>query len=212
MQAGRTLASQLAVKYRYENCATIALTPGGVMVAAQIAMELHTVLTLLLSEEIKLPMEPVALAGISQDGSFSYNEQYSKGEIDEFMGEYYQVVEQEKMSKLQEMQRILGSGNVIRRDLIYGRNIILVSDGFDSAFSLDLAMQYLKPIKVGKIIVATPLASLKAVDRMHILADDIYCLSVIEDYMDTPHYYDTQDVPTPEKSVEIIEKIILNWK
>jgi hypothetical protein len=47
---------------------------------------------------------------------------------------------------------------------------------------------------------------------MHILADDIYCLSVIEDYMDTPHYYDTQDVPSSEKTIEIIEKIILNWK
>lgn len=206
------LAAQLAKKYRYEDCAVVCLTDGGVMVGAQIAMELHTILTMLLTAEVNLPMEPEAIGGISQDGSFSYNKFYYPGELDELTAEYYQVIEAEKLMRLQEMQRLVGAGGLIRRDLLKGRNIILVSDGLPTAFTLDIAIQYLKPVAIKKIIVATPLASLKAVDRMHIMADEIYCLSVVEDYMGTDHYYDTQDVPSHDKVIETIEKVIFDWK
>jgi len=212
LQAGRMLAAQLVKKYRFEDCAVVCLSDGGVMVGAQIASELHTILTMLLTAEINLPMEPEAIGGVSQDGSFSYNPYYFPGEVDELTAEYYQLIEQEKLSKIHDMQQLIGEGGLIRRDLLRGRDIIIVSDGLKSAFTLDIAMQYLKPVAIKKIIVATPLASLKTVDRMHILADEIYCLSVVEDYIDTDHYYDTQDVPSHDKVIEIIEKIILNWK
>jgi putative phosphoribosyl transferase len=212
MQAGRMLASQLAKKYRYEDCAVIALNDGGVVIGAQIAMELHSVLMMLMSEEINLPREIEAIGAIAQDGSFTFNEAYQQGEIQELMEEYFGFVEQEKLHRIQDLQHLIGSGGIIKKDLIKGRNIILVSDGFKSGFTLDIALTYLKPVAIKKIIVATPLASVKAVDRMHIQADDLYCLSVIENYMDTDHYFDTNDVPDHDKIIDIIEKIILNWK
>jgi putative phosphoribosyl transferase len=212
MQAGRMLASQLAKKYRYEDCAVIALNDGGVVVGAQIAMQLHSVLMMLMSEEINLPREIEAIGAIAQDGSFTFNEAYQQGEIQELMAEYFGFVEQEKLSRIQDLQHLIGSGGSIKKELIKGRNIILVADGFKSGFTLDIALTYLKPVAIKNIIVATPLASVKAVDRMHIQADDLYCLSVIENYMDTDHYYDTDDVPDHEKIIDIIEKIILNWK
>lgn len=206
------LASQLEKKYRYENCAVISLNEGGVVIGAQIAMYLHSVLTMLLSESIYMPREPVALAGISQDGALSYNPTMSEGEIAEVASEYRNLIEQEKLTKIHELHHLIGEGGVIRNDLLVGRNVILVADGMKDGFMLDIAYEYLKPIRTEKLIIATPLASVPAVDRMHILADEIYCLSVVEDYMDTDHYYDTQDVPSREKAVKIIEKIILQWK
>ncbi|HSX28959.1 MAG TPA: hypothetical protein VLE73_00200, partial [Candidatus Saccharimonadales bacterium] len=118
MQAGRMLASQLVKKYRYENCAVIALNDGGVMVGAQIAMQLHCVLMMLMSKEILLPREPEAIAGITAEGNFAYNEAYSPGEIDEFVGEYRNYIEQEKFTKMHEMNQLLGSGGMTRRDLL----------------------------------------------------------------------------------------------
>ncbi|MGH7241165.1 MAG: phosphoribosyltransferase family protein [Candidatus Saccharimonadales bacterium] len=213
MQAGRMLASQLVEKYRYEDCAVIALNDGGAVVGAQIAMQLHSVLMLLMSQEVKLPREPEAIGAIAQDGSFTYNHgSYQDGEIEELMSEYFGLVEQEKLSSINDLQHLIGSGGSIKKELIKGRNIILVSDGFKSGFSLDIALNYLKPVAIEKIIVATPLASVKAVDRMHIMADDLYVLSVLENYMDTDHYYDAQDVPEHAKVLEIIEKIILEWQ
>jgi len=212
LQAGRMLSAQLAKKYRYENCAVLALNDGGVMVGAQIASELHCVMMLLLSSEIYLPHEPDAIAGITSSGSLAYNKHYSGGEIDEFMSEYHGFVEQEKLSSMHDMNRLIGRGVVLNKELLKGRHIIVVSDGLKSGFLLDLVAEFLKPVNMEKLIVATPFASVKAVDRMHIVADEIYCLNVIEDYISTDHYYDKQDVPSHETVVKTVEQIVLQWK
>lgn len=212
VEAGQLLAKQIVQRYKGNDCAVVALSDGGVMVGAQIALELRAVLTLLLTEAIVLPREDAALGGISQDGSFSYNQRYSQGELDEFVGEYYHYIEQEKVSKLQEMNRLIGKGGLIRKDLLTDHNVILVSDGLVDGFPLDAAAAFLKPIHVKRLIVATPLASVAAVDRMHILADEIFCLSVIEDYISTEHYYEAQDVPSHDKVIKTIEQIVAHWK
>lgn len=212
VDAGQKLGQQIVRKYQGQHCAVIGLSDGGVMVGAQIAIQLHAVLTMLLSESIELPREPDAIAGVNQDGTFSYNSAYSPGEIEDLVGEYRSLIEQEKMQKMQDLQRLQGRGSLIRRDLIRDRTVILVSDGFSNGFSLDIAVEFLKPIEIKKLVVATPIASVKAVDRMHILADEIFCLSVVEDYISTDHYYDTQDVPAHDRIVQAIERIVANWK
>jgi putative phosphoribosyl transferase len=211
VQAGRMLANRLLPKYRYENCIVLALSDGGAMVGAQIAMSLHCAMELLITEEIELPREPDALAGITEDGSFSFNTYYSPGEIDEFVSEYYQFIEQEKMVKLQQMHRLIGKSITLKKSLLKGRNVILVSDGMKSGFALDIAAQFLKPIAIENMIIATPVASVKAVDRMHVVADELYVLSVVENYTDTGHYYDKEDVPDHQTVVDTVAKIILNW-
>ena len=207
------LASQLAPKYRHEPCAILALGDGGVIIGAQIATELHCVLTLLLSEEITLPRELEAIAGISQDGSLSFNSgAYSSFDRDELTSEYYQYIEQEKLQKIHDLQHMLGRGNTVDRRLLTGKNVILASDGLSSGFAIDIAMAYLKIIPLKRIIAATPLASVQAVDRMHVATDEIHCLSVVENFITTDHYYDQQDIPPHEKVIEIVEQITSNWK
>lgn len=206
------LASQLVKKYRYENCAVVALDDGGVMVGAQIATQLHCVLTLLMSEEIRLPQEPVALAGITPGGTLSYNHTYSSGEISELAGENFGYIEQQKLKKMHDMNRLVGSGGTIDKNLLRGHNVIVTTDGAKNGFLIDLAYEFLKPINYEKLVFAVPLSSVDAVDRMHVLADDLYCLDVIPDYRDTDHYYEKQDVPDHETVLKTIEHIILNWK
>ncbi|HYH75702.1 MAG TPA: hypothetical protein VD735_07145 [Candidatus Saccharimonadales bacterium] len=210
--AGQELAALLAKKYKGEPCAIIALGDGAVVVGAQIAVQLNCVLTMLMAESIMLPRENTAIAGVSQDGSFSYNHQYSQGEIDEFVSEYYGFLEQEKMTKIRQIHEHAHKGGLIRKDLLQEKNIILVSDGLSDGFILDVTQQFLKTIHHKALIVATPFASVPAVDRMHILADEIYCLNVIEDYFDTDHYYNAQDVPSHDKVIATVERIVSNWK
>jgi putative phosphoribosyl transferase len=212
VEAGQKLADVVAQKYQGQQCAVVGLSDGGVMVGAQIALRLHSVLTMLLSDTIELPRENTAIAGISQDGSVSYNTAYSPGQIEDFVSEYHGFIEQEKLEKIHEMHRLVGRGGLIRKDLLREHVVILVSDGLSNGFSLDIAAEFLKPIHTKRLIVATPLASVQAVDRMHILADEIFCLSVIEDYINTDHYYDTQDVPPHDLVIKTIEQVVANWK
>lgn len=212
LQAGRMLASQLAEKYHHDNCAVMALNDGGVMIGAQISMQLHCVLTLMESSEITLPREPDAIAGITAAGTVAYNKRYSVGELDELVGENYGFLEQEKLTRMHDMNQLLGSGGTIDRNLLIGRNVIIVSDGLKTGFPVDLAAEFLKPIAIKKMVIATPFASVQAVDRMHVLADDLYCLNVIEDYMDTDHYYDKQDVPNHETVLKAVKQVVMKWQ
>jgi predicted phosphoribosyltransferase len=212
MQAGRMLAEQLAEKYQNQNCSVLALNDGGAMVGAQIAVRLHCVLTMLASSEILLPREPVALAGITSDGTVGYNQRYSKGEIDEFVGEYYGYIEQEKLTGMHNMNHMMGGSDTTKRELLKGHNVILVTDGLKDGFQIDLAVEFLKPIAIEKLICAIPMASVQAVDRMHVLADELYCLSTIGETFDTDHYYDTQDVPDHETIIKTIENLVSHWQ
>lgn len=212
VEAGQKLADLIGQKYQGQNNAVVGLSDGGVMVGAQIALRLKCVLTMLLSDTINLPREETALAGISQDGAVSYNAAYSPGQIEEFVGEYHSFIEQEKLEKMHEMHKLVGRGGLIDRDLLREHNVILVADGLSNGFSIDIAVEFLKPIKIKRLIIATPLASIQAVDRMHIQADEIFCLSVIEDYISTDHYYDTQDVPPHDLVVKTIEEVVAHWK
>lgn len=209
-QAGQQLAAKLA-KYRYENTAVVALSDGGVIIGAEIAKALHCVLTMLLTEEIKLPGEANAVAVVNQDGGFTYNNMFSAGQIEGFASEYHTFLEQEKEKKFHAINRLLGDGGLIRKDLLYGRNVILVSDGLQNGLSLDAAMDFLKPIRIERLIVATPLASVTAVDRMHLIADEIVCLNVAENLMNIGHYYENNTMPSHEDLVKTIETIVLNW-
>ena len=211
-EAGQLLAKKLVEKYRYENCAVVALSDGGVIVGAEIAKALHCVLTMLLTEEVKLPGETKPIAVVNQDGGFTYNNLFSTGELEGFTAEFHNYLEQEKMQKFHAINRLLGEGGLIRNDLLYGRNVILVSDGLNSGISLDAAADFLKPIRIERMIVATPLATVRAVDRMHIMADEIQCLSVVDNYMNTNHYYDDNKMPERDVILKTIETIVLNWK
>ncbi len=210
-EAGNMLAKKMS-RYQKQPSAIIALSDGAVLVAAPIARVLDCPIMMLMTEPIKAPGEPDAVASINQEGTYATNPRYSTGEIEEFDMEYRQTFEQEKMEKLAYMHRMLGQKGVIRHELLRNRNIILVSDGLESGFLLDSAALYLKTIKINKIIVATPLASVPAVDRMHILADDLFCLSVVSNYMTTNHYYEDNMMPSHETIIATVQQIVDEWR
>jgi len=206
------LATQVAEKYEHEATTIVALSDGGVMVGAQIAKKIRCPLTLLMNAEINLPREPMPIAGITASGVTTYNHAYSSGEIDEMVGEFYGYIESEKLTKMHSLNQLVGVGGTINKQLLKNRNIILVSDGLKTGFELDIAAEFLKPIAIKKLVVAVPFASLTAVDKMHVLADDLYCLSVITDYFDTNHYYDTNDLPDHDTVIKTIEQLVASWQ
>lgn len=210
--AGDLLANELEAKYRYEDCAVVALSDGGVMVGAQIAARLHCVLTMLLTSSIKLQGEFDTLAEIDHLGEVTYNDMYSAGELEAIQSENFNYIEQQKLQRLFEMNRLLGEGGIISKDLLRGHNVIVVSDGLTNGLSLHAAAEFLKPIRMKRLIVATPFASVRAVDLMHMVADEIVCLNVMEDIISINHYYDDNNMPNHEKIVKVIEDIILHWK
>jgi len=210
-QAGRELAKQLSI-YAKHNCAVVALNEGGVIIGAQIAMAIHANLMLLASIEINLPREDKSLGGMTAAGTLIYNPVWAEGEREEMLTEYHNYIEQQRLEKFHQLNTLVGKGGEIRRDLLARRVVILVADGLPDGFLLDMATDFLKPVALKKLVIAVPLASIQAVDRMHLLGDELHVLSVPENYMKTDHYYDDNDLPDQEGLFKVMENISLEWQ
>lgn len=195
-----------------ENCVVVSLSEGGVVVGIEIAKRLHTSLFLLVMEDVQLPGEQNPIATMSNAGTFTFNNEYSTGELEELSSDYRSVIEEKRILAFQKLNRIGGEESNIPKKLLKNHTVILVSDGFKNGLSLDVAADFLKPIKTKKIIVTTPVASVPAVDKMHLLGDEICCLSVVESYIDTDHYYQDNKLPDHQDIVKTMNDIILNWK
>lgn len=211
IEAGYKLAVELAPLYRYENCVVVALSDGGVQVGQQIAAALHCALTMLLVEDIEVPGEGVSFGTMNQSGRFIYDGMLSAGEIEDYYTEFHGYLEDQKREKMSKMNQLLGSGGIVDETMLREHVVILVSDGFPNGASLEAAADFLKPLNVKRFVVAAPIASVTAIDRMHILADELHVLGVTDNYLDTNHYYDVNDVPSHEVTVATLNDIVLNW-
>lgn len=211
IEAGYKLAAELAPLYRYENVVVVALSDGGVQVGQQIAAALHCALTLLLTEDIVVPGEGVNFGTLNQSGRFTYNGMFSAGEIEDYYSEFHGYLEDQKRERMSKMNQLLGSGGIVDESMLREHIVILVSDGFANGASLEGAADFLKPLNIKRLIIAAPVASVAAVDRMHILADELHVLSVTDNYLATDHYYDVNDVPSHEVTVATLNDIVLNW-
>lgn len=197
--------------YRYEDCIVVALNEGGVQVGQQIASALHCELTMLLVEAIDLPGEGAIFGTLNQSGRFVYNGMFSVGEIEEYYSELHGYLEEQKRVKMSKMNKLLGAGGIVDEDRVRERVVIVVSDGLPHGASLDSTADFFKPIAIKKLIVATPIASVEAVDRMHIVADELHVLGVTDNFLGTDHYYEVNDIPSREVTLATLNDIILNW-
>ncbi len=201
-EAGEQLARQMFDRYRYENVAVVALGDGGVAVGEPIAERLHCILTLLLSENIDVPGENQRFGAVSQTGQFSYSSELYATEKTEYTREYSGYLEEQKIQAFHRINQLIGDGGVIDQVLLQDHTIILVSDGLNDLMLLDVAMDFLKPVRIQKLVIAAPIASVEVVDKVHSIADELHILDVKDNYMHTDHYYDQNDLPEHEAVIK----------
>jgi putative phosphoribosyl transferase len=209
-EAGKILAEELA-QYRYENCIIVALNDGGVDVGRQIAARLHCSLTMLLTEQIELPGEQIDIGSVNQSGRFTYSGMFSAGEIEEYYDEFHGYIDDQKRESMGRINKLLGYGGIVREDLVREHVVIVVSDGLINGASLDAAADFFKPLHILRLIIVTPVASVDAVDRMHILGDELHVLGVTDNFLGSNHYYDENNVLSHEEIIKSLDDNILSW-
>jgi predicted phosphoribosyltransferase len=106
---------------------------------------------------------------------------------------------------------LMSDGGSIDPKYLRRHTIILVTDALRNGIALDVAADFLKPIKIKKLVIATPLATTDAIDRMHLVGDEIHCLSVSENLMESDHYYDDNVIPDHKDALKIIRNISMTW-
>lgn len=200
--AGRLLADRLS-HHAKERCAVLALSRGGVLVGAQIAMRLHCHLMLLSSENIVLPGEHEAIATLTTN-SFGYSSGLSESEVDYINSEFHGVIDTQRLEKQHLLNRLVTSETKITPNDLRDKVVIAVSDGFTDPLVLDVLEDFIKPIRVKRLVLAVPLTNVKALDKMHLLADELVVLDVREDIISIDHHYEKNTIPDYDGLVKII--------
>lgn len=209
-QAGAILA-QFAEKYRYEDTIVLALSHGGVLVGAELAKNIHSLIAMLLTRDIFLPDGRTLVGVINELGGFIHNNAFSTGEIEDFEQEYRNYLEFAKMQAVHDMHMAIGQGGEIKPEYFRNRVVIAVTDGAMTGTSFDMAYDFLKSIHYKKLVLATPVASIEAIDKMHILGDELICLSAKNNPFEVSHYYEDNELPEKDETLKLLDDIILEW-
>lgn len=210
-EAGRQLADRLE-KYKAQNIVVLALDEGSAIVASQVAMKLHANLLLYLVKNIYLPGETEALAALSSTGTYTTNDYFSAGELEDLSTEYHNYIDQKRMEANHDLHMLVGRDGEIDKRLLRHRVVIVVSDGLSTGFSFQACADFLKTVSIKKVVAATPFASVSAIDKLHLLSDEICCLDVKSNYVSTNHYYADNTLPSMEQVFKIMRNITLNWE
>jgi predicted phosphoribosyltransferase len=205
-QAGLILAERLA-EYREDTVAIVALTDGAVLVGQPVKEALGAEMTMLLSRDIKLPGEESVIGTVDQAGGFTYNNMFTTGQLEELVMEFHNQIEADKLNVLSDIHQVLGKTGFMERHALTDKVVVVLSDGVLNGVAFDAAFNYLKPIRLKRTIAAAPVASVPAVDRMHIVADEIHVLSVVDNYLDTNHYYERNDLPGKEELLKLLTPV-----
>jgi putative phosphoribosyl transferase len=211
-QAGDILTAQLTSSYKGPECVMVALGDGASLVSERMASALGCPQMLLLAENIPVPGEGVDFGSVSQGGSFVYNSEISTSEISYYTGEFNGYLQDQKREAFQRLNRISGKDGTVDYDLLQDKNVVLVSDGLYNSTVLDVAIDLLKPVRIKKLIIATPIASAEVVNAVHRIADELIILDVKSNFLATNHYYEDNTIPPREDIVAKVEQALRVFK
>ncbi len=199
------------VDYRYEDISVLAVSPGGAVVGAEIAKSLRSRMSMLLTEQISMPgVASTDVIGLmDQEGHFTYNSMMPAGLIMEVEAEMHNYLEAEKLDKKQKLSRAVNEYGFVDPQIFYGHHVIVVSDGFRNGLAFEAAANFLKPINTQKLIAAAPIASVPAVDRLHVVADELKIMDVLANYLDTDHYFEDNTIPDVQA---MMDELVYRWQ
>lgn len=204
-QAGELLASQLLM-YQHQEVAVLALSPGGAMVGEPIARALGCSLSMLLTARISAPGEASLILGtINQEGDFAYNNLIPAGEMEEYMEDMRNYLEEEKLHQMYHMATVMGAGGFVNRDQLRGKIVILATDGVKNGLSIEGAMHFLKPIHIQKVIAAVPVGPGETIERLIQKCDELHYLYIPDNFLHVGHYYEDKNIENPEVVIKRLE-------
>lgn len=176
------------------------------MVGEAIARKLDCSLSLLLTERITAPSEPSLVLGtINQEGDFSYNNLIPAGEMEEYMQDMRNYLEEEKLHHLYHMASVMGREGLVDRNELRGKIVILATDGVRNGLSVEEAMHFLKPIHTQKVIGAVPVGPGETVERLIQTCDELHYLYIPDNFLHVGHYYEDNSVPDPQEVIRSLK-------
>jgi putative phosphoribosyl transferase len=172
--AGRALAKALEKRRGAADTIVLGLPRGGVPVAYEIAEALALPLDVLVVRKLGLPWQPeLAMGAIASGGALVLNDDVVRYLGDR--GDAFETVRAREQAELERRERDY-RGDRPPLDM-RNRTGILVDDGLATGATMEAAVRSLQALGARRVVVAVPVASAQARDRIADAADEVVCLA-----------------------------------
>jgi putative phosphoribosyl transferase len=195
LRLGRCLQEQ-----RVRADLVLGLPRGGVIVAAGVAQALHLPLDVLVVRKIGHPWHrEFAVGALAENGVVVLDEgaigsnPVARAELEEVIRE-----EKERLRNYQARFHPKGAPDV------RGKAVLLVDDGLATGATTEAAVLSARKRKASIVVVAAPVASSNAVDRLSRVADEVRVLCVDPNFDAVGRYYDVFSQTTDEEVMEVL--------
>jgi putative phosphoribosyl transferase len=196
--AGRQLAASLK-KYSNQQGIIMAVPRGGVPVAYEVAQELGWPIGLMLAKKLGHPLHKeyaVGAVGLSDRIIIPHAD----------VSDVYIENETKRIrARLNEMQQKF-AGNK-QPENIQGKTVIIVDDGVATGNTILASVEILRKQQPAKIIVAIPVASQSAVEKLSEEADEVVVLDVPDVFYGVGQFYEDFTQVSDEEVVMDMQRI-----
>ncbi len=201
-EAGLKLAQVLSSYKDSKDTIVLGLPRGGVVLAAEIARQLHIPLDIICPRKIGAPFnKEYAIGAITETGELVTN----NGTADELgvSGLYLEREIEEERAQAQRRLALFRKGKPTRD--LENKCVILVDDGLATGLTMKAAILGARQEGADKIVVAVPVAPTETLHAIKELVDKIYCLSTPASFQAIGQfYYDFRQVED-EEVVELMK-------
>lgn len=198
--AGRRLAEALA-GYKGSDVVVYALPRGGVVLGKEIARSLGAPLDLVITRKIGYPgNEECAVCAVAEDGHMICD-----GTISSLLDQEWLLARaKEEMQEAKRRRQVYlrGRGQLSPE----GKTAIIVDDGVATGLTILLAIKEIRHRSPRKIVVAVPVSSREAADRIRKEADELVVLETPVHFMAVGEHYEQFPQLTDDEVIRIMEQ------
>jgi predicted phosphoribosyltransferase len=179
----------------------LGLPRGGVVVAAEVAQALQLPLDVLIVRKIGHPLHREFAVGALAEGGVVVLDEAVIGTNPIIRAELNEVIaeEEERMRNYQARFHRAGASDLA------GKAVLLVDDGLATGATMQAAVLSARKRNARRVVVAVPVASANAVERLGRLADDIIALYVDPAFEAVGNYYETFSQTTDEEVLGLLK-------
>jgi len=198
IEAGLLLAAKLK-QFKNDPGIVLAVPRGGVPVAYAVAKELGFPIEIILTKKIGHPANKEYAIGAASLTDYFIIPHENVPET------YIQQEVKAVRNRLKDMYRkFMGDQEPVSLD---GKTVIVVDDGIATGNTLLATIQVLRKSKPGKIVIAVPVASQRAIDLLAPEVDEVITVQVPEEFYGVGAFYDDFEQVSDEEVSYYLDKI-----
>lgn len=183
VEAGRRLAEMLRRFEGRSDVVVLGVPRGGVVVAAEVARELHVPLDVIVVRKLGAPGNPEYAAGsVDENGNISVNPMAGVSE------EYLRDQAVREVAEIRRrMERFRGGREAVP---LAGKTAVLVDDGIATGQTMLAAVAAVRARQASLVVVATPVVAPDTARRLGEVADELVAVDIPRWFAAVGEFYD----------------------